>query len=219
MHLNIVPTPGFSVGTSISVPFTLNLVDICHNTTFIPFTVPNFEVLKQMPNFKMDNYIDFGYLDTFAGMRGVYCGPVTYQLVNPVQNQPVPSYIYVDSENQRLVVNLGDNVDTTMIDHFSDKLVFQAIMQNYTYINYTCPFYVTLGMAGYGCLYNPGVTFTTGDPSMTFGILFANYTFTKDLKFTKDIQPSFLDNGMNPIPQPGFVSYNPSTRLFTINNP
>lgn len=46
MILHIDPRAGVSVGESLTIPWTVNLIDLCIDTTWQPFSFSNFEVLK-----------------------------------------------------------------------------------------------------------------------------------------------------------------------------
>lgn len=177
-----------------------------------------------MPEFSMDNYLSYKSLDTWAGQKGAYCGEIIYEVINPTQGEDVPDYIWVDKSDQmegmvdkRMIVNFFDA--TLDVDHFSKELTFRAYLADYPYIKYESNFWVTLAMAGYGCLFNAQSTFTTGDPPMSFNVLFANYTFTKEIVLTKLIEPIAMNNEGDSMEWPSWATFDKATQKITVNNP
>lgn len=81
MVLHIDPTDGVSVGQSLAVPFELKLIDLCEDTTFAPFKLPDMEIFRQeFAKFTNDQENSFVNLKTYAELLGADCGLVYFDL-------------------------------------------------------------------------------------------------------------------------------------------
>ena len=94
---------------------------------------------------------------------------------------------------------------------FSQPLIFHAELTDYPQIAFDHPFNVTLSSAGFACLSNQESLFITGDPSMTFGIMFSNNTFVKDIALTQIANPVAKNSDSQDISLPSFITFNPKS--------
>lgn len=56
------------------------------------------------------------------------------------------------------------NLSKVTESYFKEQLFLTAFLQDYKNVVFSQAFEITLSTAGYGCLNNSPITFTTGDP-------------------------------------------------------
>lgn len=144
----------------------------------MPFSLKGVEIIRQDPLFYGDNLIQYGDLSTEATtFNGINCGTIKTVLVTTIPFEPLPTWIKNDPVEKNIVVNLS-GVKTP---HFEKSFQLLAYLEKYPHVQYeTKPFNVTLGSAGFSCLPNTGVKFTTGDAPVQFGLLFTNNTIVSE---------------------------------------
>lgn len=166
----------------------------------------------------MDNPISYGNLSTEATMlSGVNCGAIDVKVVSSIAGETIPKWIKNDAEAKNIVVNLSG--ETT--PYFTKTFQLQAFLVEYPQVKYTTqPFNVTLSTAGFGCLANTGVKFTTGDPPLQFGVLFTNNTVVSDkIKLTQIAEPVAFNDANQEMSLPAFVTFKKESLQFVIANP
>jgi hypothetical protein len=84
----------------------------------------------------------------------------------------------------------------------------------------TKPFNITLSTAGFGCLANTGLKFTTGDAPMQFGLMYSNNTYVSErIKLTQVVEPvAYNDNNVE-ISLPSFIIFKETSLQFLISDP
>jgi len=61
------------------IKITIDLVNLCETTQFIG-NVKSLSILKQRPEFQINNIIDLSNFDTLAGKLGVDCGGINFSV-------------------------------------------------------------------------------------------------------------------------------------------
>ena len=104
------PRVDYSVGVTKEVEFQIALVNACQTTQF-EGRVANLEILRQNPEFKVDNIIDLSGLETLADKMGVDCGLVMFTVSNKNPDDPEPTWIRSENVEKRLIVNLSEETE------------------------------------------------------------------------------------------------------------
>jgi hypothetical protein len=107
MKLHVDPTVGLSSGLSLTIEFTVELVNICKTTKFDSFKMSSLEILRQDAEFSMDNLLSYRGLNTLASKSGVDCGLIVTTIRPLDSTKPMPTWIRTDLQSQTLIVNLS----------------------------------------------------------------------------------------------------------------
>lgn len=104
--LIIEPKEGVSVGMSLNIPFEINLIDLCKDTTFAPFKLPDMEIFRQdFSKFVNDQANSFNKLTTYAALAGADCGLIYFDLQSTEQGVQRPDWIWLEEDMREVVVD------------------------------------------------------------------------------------------------------------------